>query len=183
METPEEFLADFDANLDNQVAEETANYFDNVKSFQAALKSGVIDKSSSVSGRFCVLKAAKTTNGKGTQAYCVNSNLASHVKAVEVRMDQADPALVKQRVVRITLWDPKPKPPGPILRVRRGCIYHFRKIHSVEDYYGWTQGSLQLTCHGDDSLVKQVTDFTPSKRAENAAGNEDEEKSSEDLDM
>lgn len=171
-----ELLAEVDAELLEQAAEETANMFVDVKELREFARS--VDASVMVTVIMCVLSVERLANNRGTRLILIDGFMQPHFKAYAKKLAAMDPFRKDSRVLKITVWDPRAR---SVTRPRfqLGSIYELKKVHALKFYHDVLQGSLQAVGPADPAVIREYGDFETVKRARNEAegrpGNHGEE--------
>eukprot|EP00644_Phytophthora_capsici_P000341 jgi/Phyca11/13675/fgenesh1_pg.PHYCAscaffold_4_\ len=102
-----ELMAEVDAQLRNQAAEETMNVFGSVKDLREFAKTVDLSAGVPLTVVMCVASVDRLANNRGTRITLVDGFMQPHWKAYRQKLDTMEPSCRDARVVKITVWDPK----------------------------------------------------------------------------
>ncbi|KAG1688054.1 hypothetical protein DVH05_010488 [Phytophthora capsici] len=159
-----ELMAEVDAQLRNQAAEETMNVFGSVKDLREFAKTVDLSAGVPLTVVMCVASVDRLANNRGTRITLVDGFMQPHWKAYRQKLDTMEPSCRDARVVKITVWDPKVRSAGRP-RFQVGTIYELKKIHAIQFYHDVLQGSLQAVGTTNPGLIEEYADFQAAKRA------------------
>jgi len=159
-----QLLAEVEAELREQRAEEATNMFVSVKKIREFAKTEKPAETVNVSTIMCALDSERLENNRGSRVNLVDGYMQRHIKGYGKTLARMDKFRSDARVFKLTVWDPKNRSAGKP-RFRSGAVYEFKKVHSLKFYHNTLQGCVQAVGAANPGLIEEFPDFAAAKRA------------------